>query len=82
MLKYYVPSIYFKQLRIAIYTNDHSPPHVHVLGSDWEIKINLTDPPSLISIIGNPKRYEVRKSLLGVSLHLSVLQKMWKKYHA
>ncbi len=77
-----MPSIYFKQVRIAIYTNDHPPPHAHVLGPDWEIKINLTNPPSLISIMGNPKRYEVRKSLLGVNFNLGVLQQMWKKYHA
>lgn len=77
-----MPSIYFKQVRIAIYTNDHPPPHAHVLGPDWEIKINLTNPPSLISIMGNPKRCEVRKSLLGVNFNLDLLQQMWKKYHA
>jgi Domain of unknown function (DUF4160) len=30
-------------LRIVIYPNDHSPPHVHVTGPDGEAKIELGD---------------------------------------
>jgi Domain of unknown function (DUF4160) len=29
-------------LRIAIYPNDHPPAHVHVIGADFEIVINLS----------------------------------------
>ena len=76
-----MPSIYYQKLRIAIYSNDHPPPHAHVLGPDWEIKIHLTNPPTLLSIMGNPKKYEARKSLLGVSLNIDTLKNFWFQYH-
>ena len=76
-----MPSIFYQKLRITIYSNDHPPPHAHVFGQNWEIKINLSNPPSLISILGKPKIDQVRKSLMGVYLNLDSLQKIWIKYH-
>jgi hypothetical protein len=31
-------------LRVVIYPNDHPPAHVHVLGPDWVVVINLVGP--------------------------------------
>jgi hypothetical protein len=33
--------------RFAVFTNDHSPPHVHVFGPDGEAKISLEGPGGL-----------------------------------
>lgn len=31
----------YRGLRVMIYTNDHAPPHVHVLGPDQEARFDL-----------------------------------------
>jgi hypothetical protein len=35
----------FRGLRVAIYLNDHRPPHVHVLGNGCEAVFELGCPP-------------------------------------
>ena len=31
-------------LRFVVYPNDHSPAHVHVIGSGWMVVVNLAGP--------------------------------------
>lgn len=39
-----MPTVYeTKNLRIVIHTDDHDPPHVHVIGPDAEAKITIAD---------------------------------------
>jgi hypothetical protein len=33
----------FKNFKVVIFENDHAPEHVHILGPDFELKINLND---------------------------------------
>lgn len=30
-------------MRILVHTRDHDPPHFHVLGEDWEVKLAISD---------------------------------------
>jgi hypothetical protein len=34
-------SLRYQNLRLVIYPNDHGPPHVHVVGPGFEVKVNL-----------------------------------------
>jgi hypothetical protein len=45
--------------RVVIYPNDHGPPHVHVLGPGWEMKVRLKEPPELVAVLGKPKTSEL-----------------------
>ena len=74
-------SIRVANLRLVIYPNDHPPPHVHVLGGDWEIRIALTQPPLLMSILGKPKKPSIASALIAVNDRLDVLTTMWSNLH-
>ncbi len=52
-------SIRVNALRLVIYPNDNGPPHVHVLGPGWELKVRLKEPPMLVSVLGKPKNEEI-----------------------
>ena len=69
-------------LRIAIYTDDHPPPHVHVLG-DGEAKIRLVGPggqPVVMQVVGMKKAY-VAKALKVVADEQAELLKVWRTVH-
>ena len=74
-------SIRSKQLRLVIYPNDHPPPHTHVIGPGWEIRIELSLPPSLMSIAGKPKLAEIAAALVATADRLPELRTLWRDLH-
>jgi Domain of unknown function (DUF4160) len=76
-----MPGIRVGRLRWVIYPNDHPPPHVHVIGPGWEIRIELLDPPSLLSIAGSPKAGNMVDALVGIANHLDELRQLWSRLH-
>lgn len=68
-------------LRLVVYPNDHPPPHAHVLGPGWEIRIELSMPPALMTIVGKPKIAEITSALLAVNVHLKQLRIHWSNLH-
>ena len=76
-----VASIRTNGLRLVIYPNDHPPPHVHVLGAGWEIRIELSQTPSLLSLRGGPKTAEIASALMATSENLGGLRTLWRTLH-
>lgn len=76
-----VPSIRYQQLRLVIYPNDHPPPHTHIIGPGWEMRVRLTKPPSLISIYGDPKQNEISKALRATNENLNTLNQYWSNLY-
>ena len=74
-------SIVRNGFRLAVYPNDHRPPHCHVLVDRVEIRISLTQPPSLLSVRGKATRQQVSGALLAVAHDLFKLQILWSRYH-
>ena len=74
-------SIRSNGLRLVVYPNDHPPPHTHVLGPGWEIRIELSMPPALMTIIGKPKQAEIAAALMDVDAHLKLLRTHWSTLH-
>lgn len=37
----------FGSYRIMLFAEDHNPPHVHVIGPDFQAKVGLQTPPCL-----------------------------------
>jgi hypothetical protein len=68
--------------RFVIYTSDHEPAHVHVIG-EGHAKINLVGPdgvPELVFSIGI-KQSDMRRLLGEVMDHREVLLERWERIH-
>lgn len=74
-------SIRFNGLRLVVYPNDHPPPHAHVMGLGWEIRIELSMPPALMSIFGKPKVGDIAAALQAVDANLKPLRTLWSELH-
>jgi hypothetical protein len=66
-------------LRVVIYPNDHPPAHVHVIGPDWEVVINLTG-LSIREVINGGER-EARRAMQIVSENRDLLLDAWRAIH-
>lgn len=69
-------------LRVVIFTNDHPPAHVHVIG-DGEAKIDLVGGdgvPGLVWAEGM-SRGDVRRALMLVAEQRAYLLACWERIH-
>lgn len=68
--------------RFVIYTSDHEPAHVHVVG-DGHAKINLVGPhdlPELVFSVGI-KKSDMRRLLNEAAEHRDELVDRWEQIH-
>ncbi len=73
----------FRGLRVVIYSDDHRPPHVHVIGADREAKIALggeSQRPSLVVNEGLSRR-EVALALVEIDRNRALLMQRWREIH-
>jgi len=70
-------------LRVVIWPNDHSPPHVHVFSGSGEAKIALDGPSGHPQLVENRRmgRPDVAKALRLVAEHRAMLARKWKEIH-
>jgi hypothetical protein len=68
--------------RFVIFTNDHSPPHVHVFGADGAAKITLDGPqaPELDWVVGIG-RADVRRIMQEAWQQHVYLLAEWRRIH-
>lgn len=74
-------SIHVGNIRLVIYGNDHPPPHTHAIGPGWEFRIELSDPPSLLTVGGTYKHQDIIGALIATNDHLMALQELWSEIH-
>jgi len=73
----------FLSYRVVIYTNDHTPRHVHVLGNGYEavFELNCPNGPPALRVNHNIPR----RSLVTIQSHLSAnlagLCAQWSAIH-
>ena len=73
----------FRGLRVVIYTNDHWPPHVHVIGPGVEARIALGDEgqrPSLVVNEGLSHR-QLAMALVEIDRNRDLLMQRWREIH-
>lgn len=72
-----------RRLRIVIYTNDHWPPHVHVVGPDREAKVALGEPGEHPTLVTNDglSRAELVSALLEIDEQRDLLMQRWREIH-
>ena len=73
----------FRGVRVAIYANDHRPPHVHVIGPAGETRIALGgegERPWLMTNEGLSRR-QVAAALVEISRNRDLLMQRWREIH-
>jgi len=79
-----MPTIFrVRGLRVVIYTNDHWPPHVHVIGPGREAKIALAregEHPSLVTNEGL-SRSLLAAALIEINRKRDLLMQRWREIH-
>lgn len=64
-------------LRVVVYPNDHSPPHVHVIGPGWVV---VLAGPNIREAIGCNEA-DARRALHLVAGHQAALMEAWMRHH-
>jgi hypothetical protein len=84
----YVGSIKFDGVLFVVYSNDHSPRHVHGFASETEVIVDLRlDGTVAISKRNDAirpadtKRSDVKKILNIAALHFGELAELWEEIH-
>lgn len=68
--------------RFVIFANDHSPPHIHVLGPDAEAKILLTEPSGVrLDWVIGIGRADMRRILQEAEREHARLIAKWREIH-
>lgn len=68
--------------RVVIYTQDHEPAHVHIVGSG-RAKIDLLGPdgrPEVVDVVGI-KKSGMRRLLTEVTEHRDRFMREWERIH-
>jgi hypothetical protein len=75
--------LWLGNLRVMIRTNDHSPPHVHVVGNAHEAKFALNCPRGPVTLVENYgfSLSEVTRIKQGTQKNVVVLCNAWEKIH-
>lgn len=71
-------------IRIAIYPNDHPPPHVHAVGPDGALaKFNLNPPDGPVTLAEQTGFREKDIAVLGqaIAAHYAAIYAIWRQYH-
>ena len=69
---------FFDWFRFLIYTNDHAPAHVHVIGPDWVVVADLLG-PELRSFTGSVR--DAKRAFRLVVEHRTALMAAWERLH-
>ena len=70
--------------RVVIYPGDHLPPHVHVLKTGGEVKIEVNlpgQPPVITSVSPGMNNQDVAKALKLVTQNQPLLLAEWRRIH-
>ena len=73
----------FGSYRVAVYTNDHRPAHVHVIGAGCEAVFHLhcpDGPPELREALGLTAQ-ELNRIAARLQAALGMLCRTWRKIH-
>ena len=73
----------FRRLRVVIYSNDHRPEHVHVVGANKEAVFELNCPAGPVVLREN---YRFSRTELGaikkeLSQRIGALCRRWREIH-
>ncbi|GHT65950.1 hypothetical protein FACS189452_00970 [Bacteroidia bacterium] len=65
-------------LKVRVYTREHEPMHVHVIGSDGAAKFNIEDDITLVDNKGLSSK-EISKSKEIIKTNIDNIRSEWKR---
>jgi hypothetical protein len=71
----------YNGFQLRIYSNDHPPPHVHVIQGNGELRIMLGDDDNdayIEKILSPMKRTDARNALQAVRVNKKLLLEKWR----
>lgn len=69
-------------MKVVIWPADHLPPHAHVLGAGWEVRVLLGAEAVYHTVAhGRPTNGQVREAVALVGKHLEVCNAKWREIH-
>lgn len=66
----------FGGYKIVIYAEDHNPPHVHVIGPDFQAKVRISDAVVIAGAIPSSRR---REALSWIEAKKDLLMEKWRE---
>jgi len=71
------------KLRVMIYSNDHPPAHVHIVGPNGSARVRLGEADRLPLVLENEglSRRQLTLALRAVLEHRHQLNEAWKRIH-
>lgn len=66
----------FGGYKVTLYAEDHNPPHVHVIGPDFQAKVRIADSQVFAGAI--PRRHR-REALSWISANAARLMERWNE---
>lgn len=66
----------FGAYRIMLFAEDHNPPHVHVIGREFQVKVRIRDATVFVGAI--PSRYR-RQALAWIADNRELLLAKWNE---
>lgn len=64
----------FGAITMRIYADDHRPPHVHIVGPDFQVLVRISD---LSVIAGEARRSQIAEALTWARAHREFLALKW-----
>ncbi len=68
---------------MAVLSNDHPPPHVHVIGPDRSAKFELNCPAGPVRLVEQRgfRHSELNDVIRKIAGHLNACCALWEEYH-
>lgn len=84
-VRFTVPIVHHEDgMVFRVYTNDHPPPHVHVIKGHGGAKIEIGDghsPPRLVKVVGRMRDPDILKAVRVVEREWRMLLTAWRRVH-
>jgi Domain of unknown function (DUF4160) len=66
----------FSNCKVCIYADDEFPPHFHVVGKGWEVKVRLE---TLEVMVGKGCRADIAEALEWAATNMDHLRREWNR---
>ncbi|MHB8433392.1 MAG: DUF4160 domain-containing protein [Candidatus Tyrphobacter sp.] len=66
---------------VKVFTDDHGPPHVHVLKDGVLLKISLRPVAFVSAKYGRPSEHVKREAIAVVQEHIEACRVIWRRIH-
>ncbi len=74
-------AIFESGFRIVVRTNDHDPPHAHVIRAGADLRVYLDGTRPAERVVGRMRHTDEQKAVRLVAKHRALLLVIWRRFH-